>query len=173
MENKAIKAICFDLDGVYFTPKGKNSFHQGLINEYGVSKEIVDDLMYRSPVMSQLVRGKISSSDFWDKVREMTGITALDEELTNRWVRDYEVDENVKKAVLKAKEKGLKEEVAQYFWNVVEARMQIAEQSNVHQIFLVKPVANPNTETQRGDIRISNVAPIDKSQVTDRIQVGK
>ncbi len=58
-------------------------------------------------------------------------------------------------------------------WNVVEARMQIAEQSNVHQIFLVKPVANPNTETQRGDIRISNVAPIDKSQVTDRIQVGK
>lgn len=58
-------------------------------------------------------------------------------------------------------------------WNVVEARMLIAEQSNVHQIFLVKPVANPNSETQRGDIRIANVPPINKSQITDKIYVGK
>lgn len=34
-----IKAICFDLDGVYFTAKGKNSFHQALSAEYGIAKE--------------------------------------------------------------------------------------------------------------------------------------
>jgi inorganic pyrophosphatase len=103
-----IKAICFDLDGVFFTPKGKNSFHNALINEYGVSKEIIDELMYRSPEMAQLVRGKISTTDFWNKVREITGITATDEELTQRWVRDYEVDNDVLQAVKNAKSQGYK-----------------------------------------------------------------
>ena len=103
-----IKAICFDLDGVYFTPRGKNSFHQGLIGEYGVAEEIVDNLMYKSPEMAELVRGQISPKDFWNKFRDTTGITATDEELRDRWVRDYEVDENVRSAVLKAKEKGYK-----------------------------------------------------------------
>jgi len=103
-----IKAICFDLDGVYFTPRGKNSFHQALIHEYGISKEIVDNLMYKSAEMSLLVRGQITPEEFWNKVREITGITASDKELTERWVRDYEVDENVRKAVHTAKEKGYK-----------------------------------------------------------------
>ena len=108
MKNQEIKAICFDLDGVFFTPKGKNSFHNALINEYGVSKEIIDELMYRSPEMAQLVRGQISPSDFWNRVREITGITASDEELTERWVRDYEVDKNVLDAVKNAKSNGYK-----------------------------------------------------------------
>ncbi len=104
----SIKAICFDLDGVYFTPKGKNSFHQALITEYGASKEVVDELMYRSPEMAKLVRGQITATDFWNRVREITSIAAPDKELTERWVRDYEVDANVKSAVTKAKEKGYK-----------------------------------------------------------------
>ncbi|MCX6790414.1 MAG: HAD family phosphatase [Candidatus Kaiserbacteria bacterium] len=108
MKNQEIKAICFDLDGVFFTPKGKNSFHNALINEYGVSKEIIDELMYRSPEMAQQVRGQISTTDFWNRVREITGITATDEELTQRWVRDYEVDNNVLDAVKNAKSQGYK-----------------------------------------------------------------
>ncbi len=107
-ENKTIKAICFDLDGVFFTSKGKNSFHSALINEYGVSKEIIDELMYRSPEMAQLVRGQISTTDFWNRVRDITGITATDEELTQRWVRDYEVDSNVLQAVKNARSQGYK-----------------------------------------------------------------
>lgn len=103
-----IKAICFDLDGVYFTPKGKSSFHEALISEYGVSKDVVDELMYRSPEMAQLVRGQIRAGDFWNKARQITGILASDEELTSRWVRDYEVNENVRRSVLRAKELGYK-----------------------------------------------------------------
>lgn len=103
-----IKAICFDLDGVYFTPKGKNSFHEALTSEYGVSKDVVDELMYRSSEMSQLVRGQIRAGDFWHKVRQITGIAASDEELTTRWVRDYEVDESVRRSVLRARELGYK-----------------------------------------------------------------
>lgn len=98
-----IKAICFDLDGVYFTPKGKNSFHQALIGEFGAAKEVVDHLMCKSLEMAQLVRGQIAHGEFWNKVRAATGITASDEVLAERWVRDYEVDQNVRGAVLKAK----------------------------------------------------------------------
>ena len=103
-----IKAICFDLDGVFFTPKGKNSFHNALIAEYGISKDIVDNLMYRSPEMAQLVRGQISSSDFWNRVREITGIKVSDEELTARWVKEYEIDKDVLQAVRTAKLQGYK-----------------------------------------------------------------
>ncbi|MDB4984694.1 MAG: hypothetical protein JWM20_873 [Patescibacteria group bacterium] len=105
---KPIKAICFDLDGVYFTSKGKNSFHEALISEYGISKEVVDNFMYRGPEMAELVRGQISNEDFWNKLREATGITASDQELSERWVRDYEVNQDVRNAVLKAKELGYK-----------------------------------------------------------------
>ncbi len=101
-----IRAICFDLDGVYFTPQGKKSFHTALSTEYGADPAVVDELMYKSPEMAQLVRGQISSEQFWDRVREITGITATDEELTNRWIQDYEIDENVRKAVLEAKKQG-------------------------------------------------------------------
>lgn len=106
--NNSIKVICFDLDGVYFTPKGKNSFHQALISEYGVAKEVVDDIMYRSVEMSQLIRGQISAENFWKVFREVTGIAATDKELADRWIRDYEVDKNVRNAVLRAKELGYK-----------------------------------------------------------------
>ena len=106
--NNKIKAICFDLDGVYFTSRGKNSFRQALIEEYGIPKETADHLLSKSPEMAQLVRGQLSPKDFWNKVRSITGIIASDEELTLRWVRDYEVDERVRNAVLKAKEGGYK-----------------------------------------------------------------
>ncbi len=103
-----IKAICFDLDGVYFTPKGKGSFHKALTSEYGIPQEVADEFLYKSPQMAELVRGKISPGDFWNRFRALTGVTASDSELTNRWVRDYEVDENVRQAVLRARELGYK-----------------------------------------------------------------
>ncbi|MGE3769815.1 MAG: HAD family hydrolase [Bdellovibrionales bacterium] len=103
-----IKAICFDLDGVYFTPRGKNSFHQALVTEFGGNKEAVDELMYRSPEMAKLVRSQISPSAFWDRARAMTGITASDKELADRWIRDYEINPDVRAAVLKARQKSFK-----------------------------------------------------------------
>lgn len=103
-----IKAICFDLDGVYFTPRGKKSFHQALSEEFGAAPEVVDELMYRSPEMAQLVRGQITPEAFWDRVRSITGIKASDQQLAERWIRDYEVDENVHRAAVRAHELGYK-----------------------------------------------------------------
>jgi len=56
-------------------------------------------------------------------------------------------------------------------WNVVEARMIIAERSNIQQIFMIKPVGMPETERMVSNVRIANAPPIDKSQVTTKIGV--
>ncbi len=103
-----IKAICFDLDGVYFTPRGKESFHQALTEEFGMPADVRDHLMYKSEQMAQLVRGQISNEDFWDHVRTIGQINATDAELTARWVRDYEIDLDVQRAVHHARAQGYK-----------------------------------------------------------------
>lgn len=101
-----IKAICFDLDGVYFTPQGKQSFHRALSEEFGADPATVDEIMYRSEAMRDLVTGKIQPSEFWEYVRSQTTITASDEELIARWIRDYRIDSDVKEAVQSAKKQG-------------------------------------------------------------------
>jgi putative hydrolase of the HAD superfamily len=101
-----IKAICFDLDGVYFTPKGKQSFHRALSKEFGADPAKVDEIMYRSQEMRDLVTGKIKPRDFWEYVRNEAGITASDKELVDRWIQDYEIDIDVQKAVRSAKGQG-------------------------------------------------------------------
>jgi HAD superfamily hydrolase (TIGR01509 family) len=131
--NPQIKAICFDLDGVYFTPRGKKSFHQALSAEFGAKLEVVDELMYRSPEMAQLVRGQLSPEEFWSKVRVMTGITASDDELAERWIRDYEVDENVHRSVLRAKDLGYKTCVCTN--NNVIRLNPLIEHYKLHEIF--------------------------------------
>ncbi len=102
----SIKAICFDLDGVYFTPQGKQSFQVALSEEYGADPTVVDEIMYRSDAMRDLVTGKIQPADFLNYLRSETGILATDEELIARWIRDYKIDVDVQKAVRSAKEQG-------------------------------------------------------------------
>lgn len=102
----SIKAICFDLDGVYFTPKGKQSFHRALSEEFGADPATVDYIMYRSDEMRELVTGKINPAEFWEYMRSETGIVATDDELVARWICDYEIDSDVQKAVRSAKEQG-------------------------------------------------------------------
>lgn len=102
----SIKAICFDLDGVYFTPQGKQSFHSALSEEFGADPATVDHIMYRSDEMRDLVTGKIKPAEFWNYVRQETNITATDEELVTRWIQDYEIDADVQKAVRSAREQG-------------------------------------------------------------------
>jgi putative hydrolase of the HAD superfamily len=58
--------------------------------------------------MARLVRGKIAYPEFWNALRAKTGITASDDELAARWIRDYEEDFRVKETVEKARAKGYK-----------------------------------------------------------------
>lgn len=102
----SIKAICFDLDGVFFTPRGKKSFHQALSVEFGADQDKVDTFMGNHPAMNALVRGNIANDVFFNEMRQFLGINVSDEDITSRWVRDYEIDREVQEAVHAAREQG-------------------------------------------------------------------
>ncbi|MBD3280003.1 HAD-IA family hydrolase [Candidatus Dojkabacteria bacterium] len=100
-----IKAICFDLDGVYFTEDGKKGFHKALVELTG-SEEKVVHVLYKSPEMLEYVTGKMSEEVFWDYVRDYLGLELSNEELTDLWTKEYKINQRVRNTVHKAKEKG-------------------------------------------------------------------
>jgi len=104
--NQAIKAICFDLDGVYFTARGKQSFHRALIKEFGGEKAAVDGFMRTSETMRDFACGRVSVDAFFNELRVATGASGTDDELIARWIRDYEIDARVRQAVQSARAQG-------------------------------------------------------------------
>jgi Fe-Mn family superoxide dismutase len=78
------------------------------------------------------------------------------------WFRDYPDSPDGKINYLNAS-------LREANWNVVEARMIIAERSNVQQIFMIKPAESVNPGSLPNQVRIANAPPIDKSQVTTKI----
>jgi epoxide hydrolase-like predicted phosphatase len=100
-----IKAICFDLDGVYFPETGKKAFHNALMRLTG-SEEKVNFALYKSPEMNQFVTGKLDESAFWECMRQYLGLKLTDQEFRDLWVKEYSIDPEVKQAVLKARANG-------------------------------------------------------------------
>lgn len=80
------------------------------------------------------------------------------------WFRDYPESPNGKLNYLNAM-------LREVNWNVTEARMIIAERSNVQQIYMIKPVSAPEPDKLSNQIRIANAPPIDKSQITNKVVV--
>jgi HAD superfamily hydrolase (TIGR01509 family) len=99
-----IKAICFDLDGVYFTPEGKRGFEQSL-KDLGVPHDKVSYALYTCQEMLSFVTGKMSEKDFWQFMRTYLGLSFTDEQFTAIWVKDYKVDAAVKNYISRLKAK--------------------------------------------------------------------
>lgn len=100
-----IKAICFDLDGVYFTGAGKKAFHK-VLAELSGSDEKVNHVLYKSTEMREFVTGKLEEEALWNFVRSYLNINLTNEEFEELWIKEYEIDQKVRYIVLKAKEKG-------------------------------------------------------------------
>ena len=100
-----IKAICFDLDGVYFTDKGKKAFHKALTDLSG-SEEKVIHFLYKSDEMANFSSGNITENDLWDFARNYLNLNLTNQAFRDLWVKEYETDENVKSTVLKARKNG-------------------------------------------------------------------
>jgi hypothetical protein len=56
-------------------------------------------------------------------------------------------------------------------WAVVEARMAIAEKSDLHKLYMIEPASNIPVESQV-KMAASNEPPIGKDQVGTTIKVG-
>lgn len=102
-----VKAITFDLDGVYFV-NGKSNFIKAL-GELGVSEDEAKRVFLKSDEMNNLYKtGKMTDEEFWSWATKEWKLNKSPQELIELLINGYSVDEDVVNTVKKAKENGYK-----------------------------------------------------------------
>jgi putative hydrolase of the HAD superfamily len=102
-----IKAICFDLVGVYFTPKGVQEFKKNL-EEMNISKEKIDAVIFNSNEVDALKTGTLPDEKFWDYVNNSFNLNKNMEEWVELFMKGYEVDPDIEKLVQIIRKNGYK-----------------------------------------------------------------
>jgi len=92
-----IKAITFDLDGVYFTSESFSNFKKSL----GVDN-------FNDNYMTQFKQGRLSEDQFWDLTRQEFNIQFSNQEISKLLADSYSVNQNVVDYVKKVRSEGIK-----------------------------------------------------------------
>jgi HAD superfamily hydrolase (TIGR01509 family) len=102
-----IKAITFDLDGVYF-PNGKANFIKAL-EAHGISEAEAKRVFLKSDEMSQRYKmGTMSDEQFWTWAAKEWQVDLSPTELAALLISSYEVDPRVEHVVKSARQHGHK-----------------------------------------------------------------
>lgn len=102
-----IKAITFDLDGVYFL-HGKQRFFEEL-EKLGVSEEEARRVFFKSEEMNQQYKkGLWTDEQYWSWALEEWKLELSVEEVKALLIKGYEVNQEVEEVVKKVREKGYK-----------------------------------------------------------------
>lgn len=102
-----IKAITFDLDGVYFI-NGKANFIANLVN-LGVDESEAKRVFLQSDQMNKLYKtGQLEDEEFWTWASSEWNIGRSWQELIDLLISGYEVDFNVRDIVKKVRANGYK-----------------------------------------------------------------
>ncbi|MBI2464633.1 HAD-IA family hydrolase [Candidatus Shapirobacteria bacterium] len=103
-----VKAITFDLDGVYFL-RGKENFIANLGRIYGVSEDEAKRVFLKSEQMNELYKtGKMGDEEFWSWAATEWRISASPTELMDLLIEGYEANEHVVEVVKTVRQKGYK-----------------------------------------------------------------
>ena len=102
-----IKAITFDLDGVYFI-NGKSNFISNL-GKLGVSEDEAKRVFLQSDEMNKLYKeGKMTDEEFWSWASKEWKLDKTPRELMELLISGYEVDESVDEIVKNVRANGYK-----------------------------------------------------------------
>jgi len=102
-----VKAITFDLDGVYFI-NGKSNFIQAL-GELGVSEDEARRVFLKSEEMNNVYKtGKMIDDEFWSWAAKEWKLEKSPQELIDLLISGYSVNEDVVNIVKKARKNGYK-----------------------------------------------------------------
>lgn len=102
-----IKAITFDLDGVYF-PNGKAEFIEAL-GEYGVSSDEAKRVFLKSPQINEQYKlGRMTDDEYWGWAAQEWGVDLTPAQLRELLVGSYSVDERVAKVIHTVRRHGYK-----------------------------------------------------------------
>lgn len=102
----AIKAVCFDLDGVYFTPESFQHFKKAISGN--VDEDVVNQILYKSPEMLNFKKGLITEDEYWNFVRKSLNISLSNDEISKILRDSYEVNGDIVEIVKMVKAKGFK-----------------------------------------------------------------
>lgn len=102
-----IKAITFDLDGVYFV-NGKSNFITNL-GKLGVLEDEAKRVFLQSDEMNKLYKtGKMTDDEFWTWAGKEWKLNKTPKELMELLISGYEIDQNVIEVVKKVRASGYK-----------------------------------------------------------------
>ncbi len=102
-----MRVITFDLDGVYF-PNGKANFIAAL-GKLGVSEEEAKRVFLKSGQMNwQYKNGKMTDAEYWSWAVAEWGLNLAWQEIVDKLIDGYDVDEKVVEAVKLLRKKGYK-----------------------------------------------------------------
>lgn len=102
-----IKAVVFDLDGVYFEG-GTEHFIESLINKHGLTKEEIVNVYLKSDEMQKYKRGEIDNETFWNFAINQWKIQTTRNELIDLLISSYSINSHIVDFVRKLKAKGIK-----------------------------------------------------------------
>lgn len=102
-----IKAICFDLDGVYFL-NGKSNFIKALAN-LGVSEDEAKRVFLKSDEMNALYKlGKMSDDEYWTWALKEWRLQMSVQEIVDLLIKGYETNPQAVEYVKKVRQVGYK-----------------------------------------------------------------
>lgn len=101
-----VKAICFDLDGVYFTESSFKNFAQDMSvnSDYDTAVQILK----KSPEMASFKKGEMTEIEYWDFARKELKLDYSNEQIFELLRSSYEVNERVVEVVNKVRAMGYK-----------------------------------------------------------------
>ena len=103
-----IKAIIFDLGGVYFTDGTKEAVKK-ISERYKLNSEELSEFFgAKSRTGKQYRQGKIASKQFWNEFEKKFKININEEELTKLWISFYKPIEGTIGIIKKLRKKGIK-----------------------------------------------------------------
>jgi FMN phosphatase YigB (HAD superfamily) len=100
-----IKAICFDLDGVYFDGQSFLRFERDLPKEVK-DMEQINQILYKSQIMQDFKRGLVSEKDYWEYAMKELNVTVDFDEVCKYLQDSYKVNEEIPQLVRQLHEKG-------------------------------------------------------------------
>lgn len=102
-----IKAITFDLDGVYFTEDSFKNFKSNFPKNT-TDQNLVDHVLAKSDEMMNFKRGILTETQYWDFVNQSFGQSLSLDVITNLLMDSYSVNQNVVDYVKKVRSEGIK-----------------------------------------------------------------
>src|SRR5690606_33535009 len=148
--NTSIKAVVFDLDGVYFG-SGTNNFFDALFQKYGLNRDQVVEVYFKSDQMQEYKSGKISGEDYWNYAISHWGIQAKQSDLIELLINSYSVNPLIDKYIEKLQSKGIKTAVCTN--NFPERLENLMKRFKLHEKFDVI-VASYQVGVTKPDTRI-------------------